>query len=426
MELLFTIGALVISFSLVILSVPPILKIARARKLFEPFEERKVHKKLIPPFGGVAIFIGFIVATIITTDGSDFEFLKYVTAAIVLMFFVGLKDDLLAISVRKKLIIQIWAALILIVLGNIRITNFHGILGIYELHYIFSVLISVFIIVVITNAFNLIDGIDGLASALAMLAAFAMGIWFYSTGHYQLSIICLALIGSLAGFFIYNVFGHSNKLFMGDSGSLTIGVIVSTLIIKFNELNILNTTALHIDAAPVISFAIIIVPMVDTLRVMTIRILQHRSPFSPDKNHIHHRLFALLENHLKVTMTLVGANVLMIGLALLVYKISLNINIQFMIVFLVGIGLSFIPSILLQVKSSHEKEMQKQAERVLKTITKSIALKTYNMDAKRQEAIFILKSNHTKKIRDWYMIHPNALKKHRKKKPELRIKEIAE
>lgn len=412
MELLLTIGASVISFLLVILSIPTILRIARAKKLFEPFGERKVHKQLIPPFGGVAIFIGFIMSVTITTDGLDFYFIKYLIPAVILMFFIGLKDDLLAISVRKKLIIQIWAALILIILGNIRITNFHGILGLYEIHYIFSVLISLFIIVVITNAFNLIDGIDGLASGLAILAALAMGTWFYFTGHFQPSVICLALAGGLAGFFLYNVFGHSNKLFLGDSGSLTIGIIISTLIIKFNELNITHTAPFNFDAAPVISFTFIIVPLVDTMRVMTIRISQHKSPFLPDKNHIHHRLFALLENHLKVTTTLVGSNALMIGLALFIHKISFNINLQFLIIVLIGLGLSFIPSILLKIKSSSEKVLQKQAEEMIKTITKSIALKTDYINDKRREEIYILKSNHNNKMKE--LVHSRASNTHRK------------
>lgn len=399
MEFIFIFGASVIGFFMVILSVPPILKIARAKKLFEPFEERKVHKQLVPPFGGVAIFIGFILATIITTDGADFDFFKYVIAAIVLMFFVGLKDDLLVISVRKKLIIQIWAGLILTILGNIRITDFHGILGVHELPYILSVVISIFIIVVITNAFNLIDGIDGLASGLAILAASVMGIWFFTNGCNQLAIICMALIGSLAGFFLYNVFGHTNKLFMGDSGSLTIGVILASLIIQFNELHVINNINLHTESAPVLSFAFIIVPMVDTLRVMTIRIAQHKSPFLPDKNHIHHRLHALFQNHLKVTTTLVMANALVIGLALLLQKVSLNINIQFLIILLVSIGMSFVPSIMLRRKQTAEQAMQKQAEQIVQTITKSIALKTYFANDRRQQVIYILKSNNNNKKR---------------------------
>lgn len=415
MELLLLLGAFSISFLMVILSVPAIINIARAKKLFEPFEQRKVHKQRVPPLGGVAIFIGFTLAIIILTNGSDFNFIKYLVAGIILMFFVGLKDDLLVISPRKKIIIQLWAALILIILGNIRITNFHGMVGIYEIPYWSSVLVSVFIIVVITNAFNLIDGVDGLAAGLAILAVTVMGFWFYVTANYQLSIICLALVGSLAGFFIYNVFGHSCKLFMGDSGSLTVGIILSSLIIKFNELNVASATAFHFDTAPVISFAFIIVPLVDTLRVMTIRLAQRRSPFLPDKNHIHHRLFSLFENHLKVTATLIATNAILIFLAVLFHKTGYNINIQFFSVFLLAAGLSFIPSILLKIKASTEKAEQKQIEKIIRFFTQSIAMETYYREKKRQEAIYILRSHHHARIKSkshQQTLSPKGAKKH--------------
>ena len=388
MEYLIEIVALVISFILVILSVPPILKVARAKELFEPFETRRVHKQLVPPLGGIAIFISFILSTIITTDGSSLNLLKYIIASVVLMFFIGLKDDLLAISARKKLVVQVAAAIILIVLGDIRFTNFHGILGIYDINYITSIIISLFAIIVITNAFNLVDGVDGLASGLGMLAATVLGVWFYLAGYYQLSIISFALIGSLAGFFLYNVFGYSNKLFLGDSGSLIIGIVISVLVIQFNELNIVKTTPFAIEAAPSVSFAIIIVPLIDTLRVMAIRISKNKSPFLPDKNHIHHSLLELFENHLKVTVSLVSVNGLLIGLALLLNDMSININLQILTIFLVGIGLSVLPSIILKAKTSSEKITKELDEQTMTIVPESVFFNSHH-NKKKKEPIFI-------------------------------------
>lgn len=352
MELFLTLGALIIGFILVLIVIPPIIRVAFAKHLFEPFEERKIHSKIVPPLGGIAIFIGFTISSSLATDGLSFDSLKYIIVSAILMFFIGLKDDLLDISARKKLVVQIIAAIILITLGDIRFTNLHGILGAHDIGYITSITLTLFVMVVIVNAFNLIDGIDGLASGLTILAATIFGVWFYLAGYIQYSIISFALVGSVAGFFLFNVFGNSNKLFMGDTGSLIIGVILSVLVIEFNEFNIIKTTPFAIGSAPSVSFAIIIVPLIDTLRVMVIRIAQRKSPFTADQNHIHHRLLSLVPSHLKVTLIIVFANIIIVGIALFLNNISINRNIQFIIILLVGILFSFIPSFFLKVKSS--------------------------------------------------------------------------
>ena len=354
MNLVLTIGAFVIGFILVMISIPPIIKVANAKHLFEPFHERKVHTKIVPPMGGVAIFIGFTISSIIATDGISFDALKYIIASVIIMFFIGLKDDLMDISARKKLMVQLLAAVILITLGNVRFTNLHGILGTNEIGFGVSLILSIFAMVVIINAFNLIDGIDGLASGLAILAAGTFGSWFYLAGHIQFAILSFALVGSLVGFFIYNVFGHRNKLFMGDTGSLIIGLVISALVVKFNEFNIDKTVPYAISAAPAVSFAIIIVPLIDTLRVMTIRISNKKSPFSADNNHIHHRLLKLVSSHFKVTLIIIASNAFIIAFALLLNHLSLNINLQFIMVFLSGVLISFIPSIVLKIKSAEK------------------------------------------------------------------------
>ena len=347
MKLLLIFGAMIMSFTLVMLSIPAILRVARAKCLFEPFEERKVHVQLVPSFGGVAIFIGFLLTVTIFSYQMDFHAPRYIIAAITLMFFTGLKDDLVAISPLKKFMIQVWAALILIVLGNLRFTNLHGILGIYEINYITSLLISLFTIITVTNAFNLIDGVDGLASGLAIMAATVFGAWFYLAGYHTFAIVCAALAGGLIAFFLFNVFGNFNKLFLGDSGSLILGIILSTLIIKFNESNIVQNSTYFVKSAPTVSFAIVIVAMVDMLRVMSIRILQKKSPFYPDKNHIHHYLLRLYRNHLKVTITLLLTNILLIGISILFSYSTLNVTVQFLLLILIAMSLSLIPWFIL-------------------------------------------------------------------------------
>jgi len=183
-------------------------------------------------------------------------------------------------------------------------------MGIHEISYPVSFLLSGFVMIVFINAFNLIDGIDGLASGISIIAAGVLGVWFYLAGHIEYTILAFSLIGALSGFFYFNVYGKKNKIFMGDTGSLILGTIMSVLVIQFNELNIIQTRPFAIASAPAVSFGILIYPLFDTIRVFAIRIYQGRSPFSPDKNHIHHRLLALGMSHKQATFTLLAVSAL--------------------------------------------------------------------------------------------------------------------
>ena len=359
MNLVLTAGAFIIGFILVTISIPPIIKIAKAKHLFEPFETRKVHTKVIPPMGGVALFIGFTLSSIVATDGISFDALKYIVASVIIIFLIGLRDDLMIVPAQKKLVVQVFAAIILITLGNVRFTNIHGVLGEGEISYITSLILSGFAMIVIINAFNLIDGIHGLFSGIAITAASIFGTWFYLAGQIQFAILSFALVGSLTGFFIFNVFGKRNKIILGDSGSLIIGLVISALVVKFNEFNIGQDVLFAVKAAPSVSFAIIAVPLVDTLRVMTIRILNKKSPFLPDNNHIHHRLLELIPSHLKVTTIIIVSNILIVGFALFLNMLDFNVNYQFLLVLFVGVILSLIPSIIIKYKTQSSLKQEK-------------------------------------------------------------------
>ncbi|VAW19747.1 Undecaprenyl-phosphate alpha-N-acetylglucosaminyl 1-phosphate transferase [hydrothermal vent metagenome] len=347
MKIVFVIVAFAISFFLALISIPPIIKVSNAKSLFALSGGRNVHTRAIPTLGGIAIFIGFMISTLIVADLSFLSEVKLLLVAVIMMFFIGLKDDILIMAAWKKLVVQVLAALLLIVLADIRFTSLHGILGIGKLNYVFSLGITLFIIIVIINAFNLIDGIDGLASGIAIQASTVLGIWFLISGHLNYSILSFALAGSLCAFFLYNVFGHKNKIFLGDTGALITGVIISVLIIKINEYNILHVGQFTSRVSPAISFAIIIAPLIDTLRVFTIRIIQKKSPFSPDKNHIHHHLLKLYNNHhLKATITIVLINSLFTAFAFWLAYIGVEINILFLTIFVLGIYIAYIPMLL--------------------------------------------------------------------------------
>ncbi len=330
------------AFSIVIFSIPKVVKVAKCKKLYDYIDERKVHSGNIPPLGGVSLFASFVLSVILFSKESGCLYTSEIIAASLLLFYIGLKDDLITIPARKKLIVQVVAAIYLSV-GNIQITNLHGLLGIEELPLWLRMPVTVFCIIAFINSFNLIDGVDGLASGIGILSTFFFGGIFYLSGYLELAVISFALFGGLTGFFIYNVFGKSNKIFLGDSGAMIVGLIVCILFIECN--NIVDTNSKYLFlSSPVIPLVVILIPMFDTLRVMVIRICHGKSPFLPDKNHIHHRLLLLVKNHLYVTIIILFANILLIYLAIMFSYYIKNVTIQLAYILIICALLFFIPS----------------------------------------------------------------------------------
>lgn len=308
------------SLLITFLIVPSIIKVAGIRNLFDIPCERKNHQEAITNLGGIAIFGGILFSLSFWSSDKDIVYLKYVISSIVIIFFIGLRDDIISINAKKKLFGQILSAFVLVHWADIRITTFYGLFGIGDISIIPSYIFSVFTIIVITNAFNLIDGIDGLAAGIGTISSIVLGYWFASMGSLEYAILASSLAGALLGFLWYN--RPPAKIFMGDTGSLLVGLILSILAIKFIEMN----RVLQLDhprkvfSVPVVTLAILVIPLFDTIRVFTIRILQGRSPLSADRNHIHHLLLSLGFSHLKATISLLTFNVLMI---LLSFKLQL-------------------------------------------------------------------------------------------------------
>jgi UDP-GlcNAc:undecaprenyl-phosphate/decaprenyl-phosphate GlcNAc-1-phosphate transferase len=289
-----------------------VVHVVKKLNFFDTPCNRSSAEQPVPTLGGIAIFFSFAFTTSIVLSGYDMPELLYIITSAMLIFFVGLKDDVVTLPPYKKIISQIVAAFIIIFLAKIRFTNLHGLLGFGEIGMVPGVLITCFTIVVIINAFNLMDGIDGLAAGLSILATTILGTWFFLGGYFNYALLSFTLVGAIGGFFYYNVYGKQYKIFMGDTGSLVLGTLVSILIIRFNEFNIDKTQSYSIQSVPAISFAILAYPLIDTLRVMVIRIINRRSPFSADKNHFHHRLLTLGFSHKKATYTIIGINLLFI------------------------------------------------------------------------------------------------------------------
>jgi UDP-N-acetylmuramyl pentapeptide phosphotransferase/UDP-N-acetylglucosamine-1-phosphate transferase len=302
-----------LSFIITFFAIPVIIQVAKAKKLFDEPDERKVHKTVIPTLGGLGIFAGFIVACLMCVPAGTTHEFQYFVAASIVIFFLGLKDDVMILSASKKFVGQLIAAGILIKFGGISITNMHGFLGMHEIPYYAGVVFSFLTIIVITNSFNLIDGVDGLAGSLGVITAVVFGSYFWYAGEFTYGVIAFSLAGSILGFLIYNF--SPAKIFMGDTGSLLLGLINSILVIKFINIAGAPGAKVPIAASPAIGFAILIIPLFDTLRVFGLRILDRRSPFSPDRIHIHHYLLDLGFSHKQITFSCVTATIAFIGLA---------------------------------------------------------------------------------------------------------------
>lgn len=312
--------SIAISFTITFLAIPAIINVAEMKKLFDMPDERKVHQSPITPLGGLGIFAGFIFGSLLTIHFNQFPDLQYFIAAAFVIFFLGLKDDILVISPVKKFIGQVLAAFIIIYYGGIQIRSMHGFLGIYQLPEMFSLLLTYFAVIVVINSFNLIDGVDGLAGSLGLLSTTIFGIYFLRVGMPSYAVLAFSLAGSLLAFLIFNF--QPAKIFMGDTGSLLVGTVNAILVVKF--INVANSSGVSfpINASPAVGFTILMIPLLDTLRVFGIRILHRRPPFSPDRNHIHHLLLDRGFSHRSITVTLVAINLIMIGIVFMLRSLN--------------------------------------------------------------------------------------------------------
>ncbi len=322
--------AFFIGLTIVFYAVPIIVRISITKHLFDVPNDRRINKTVVPNLGGIALFAAISIGSLIGILKNEFPDWRFISSSMIILFFIGIKDDIIAISALKKFTAQILSAAIIIILGDIRLTNFHGILGIHEINYSVSVIVSLLAIVGTINAINLIDGIDGLASSIGILSSLVFGIIFFQNNQINYSVICFATLGSLVSFFVFNVFGKTNKIFMGDTGSLLLGLLLSIFTIKYNEMFI-TAGDLQLSFSPVFSLAILAIPLSDMLRLFIIRMIQKKSPFAADLQHIHHKILKIGFSHLETTLIIVAANLFILGIAFITRSLNNNISILILI-----------------------------------------------------------------------------------------------
>jgi len=306
------ISSLIISLIISIASIPVIINISKLKDLMAEIELRSSHEKFTPTLGGVAIFAATLISYFIWDNPYEGHEIHLAVADLIILFFLGIKDDILILSPKKKLLIQIAASILLITLGDLRINSLYGLLGVNNMPYFLSILFTTFIFISLINAINLLDGIDGLAGTVGVMASICFGYLFFNLGLFAHATLAFSLAGSLIGFLRYN-WSTKNKIFMGDTGSLIVGFLLSFFAVKYIILNsdYLYNPQLGNDA-PILAMLILILPLFDTLRMFTIRLLAFKSPFEGDRNHLHHILIDQGISHMAATILLVGGNCLLL------------------------------------------------------------------------------------------------------------------
>ncbi|WP_300285759.1 glycosyltransferase family 4 protein [uncultured Alistipes sp.] len=351
MELkLFVIATFVISAFAGWLAIPNIILISKKKKLFDELSSRKSHKGNVPRLGGVAFFPSFLFSvslmlglryyygyeiSAVPLQIDAFKEFFFLISGGTLLFFVGMTDDLTGLSYKMKFAAQIVVAVLLIFCG-VGIENLGGLFGLYHIPVIWGNLLTLMVVVLLVNAYNLIDGIDGLCSGLTLLALGTLGGWFCWSHLYVYGMIAMGMAGVVSVFFFYNVLGRRMKIFMGDTGSLMLGFLIAYLGLKFYNLNI-NTDMFNIQSAPAVLLGIVFIPAFDTCRVFCVRIAKGLSPFYPDRRHIHHKMLELGLSHFQGTMVIILLQAGFIALNVLLK--NLNINVLFALNIVLGVVL---------------------------------------------------------------------------------------
>ncbi len=314
--------ASIIAFAIGFLILPVLIKVLRKKRLGDEPGGRKIHKTFIPSMGGIAIFAAAAVSLAIWAWQFPIPDVRYLLGAIAIMFFVGLRDDMVELKATHKIAGQLVAVLLVVVVSDIRIKDLHGFLGVGELNLYFSYFFSAFVILALTNAFNLIDGLDGLAGTIGAITFAFLGSWFFIQGIESYALVSFVFFGAILGFLCFN--WHPAKIFMGDTGSLTLGFALGALVIAFMESNAALPTGSFLKFEPTFTagIALMLFPLYDMARVFARRIRRGQGPMTPDKSHVHHFLMRMGMRHDQVTLILGVTQIAFIGLIFLLRDYS--------------------------------------------------------------------------------------------------------
>ena len=344
----------VFSFFITWYSIPTIIKISRRKNLMDEPGQRSSHERKVPNLGGIALFFAISVCASIFAY-QLFDNYKFLFASLVILLYIGVMDDVVVMRAYKKLLAQIIVSTLLVIGSDVRIRNLFGVFGLYELNYFLSVIFSIITFIILINAFNLIDGIDGLAGSYGIICFALFGISYYRLGEYNYPLVILStsIIGAILGFLYYNLSDRSKKIFMGDTGSMVLGFLLTFTAICFIDIFIAKRgqglVYYHLQSAPVIAVAILILPIIDTMNVIIIRLAEKRSPFDADKNHIHHKLLKLGITHKRATLYIISYYLFIVIVSY--FLRHLEVNLLLVIILILGFIGAYLPNFFVKKKN---------------------------------------------------------------------------
>lgn len=319
-----------------------VLKIAILKNIMDNPDERKIQRVPVPVLGGAAVFFGMLVAFAVAATIYDVSNMFAMVCVMMIMLYIGTIDDIIDLSPWVRFIIEIIVVLMLVFSDGSSIDNFHGLWGIGILPDFVAIPLTVFACVGIVNAINLIDGVNGLSSGYCIVTCLIFGLAFLLTGDVGRASLAILSIGALIPFIFHNVFGKKSKMFIGDGGTMMMGIIMSSFVI--NALKSHSTIAAAVpENFGMVAFvlAVLAIPVFDTLRVMTARIVRGGSPFSPDKTHLHHLLLDYHFSHIGTTAVEILSNMLVVGVWYMAYRLGASVDMQLYVVIVMGMLITF-------------------------------------------------------------------------------------
>ncbi len=286
--------------------IPLWIAVCRRWKLFDEPDSRKHHTSITPSMGGIAIFAGIYIAFIVFADIIDHNKIRYLFGAVLILFFTGFFDDLMDIPPSKKMMLQAISSCI-IYYGGFRISSLDGLLWMHEIPELLQLPITMFMVILFTNAYNFIDGVDGLAGSLGVIITSCFGALFFHYGKTDFAVLSFCATGALLGFLFFNF--SPARIFMGDTGSLVVGFMIAVLAIELLNSGIAQP---ELAPSPVLLIAILFVPLYDISRVFLIRMLNGSSPFRADRNHMHHLMLGFGFGHRSVALMMASMSLIMV------------------------------------------------------------------------------------------------------------------
>lgn len=321
---------------------PKALNIALVKNIVDNPNARKLQRTPVPILGGLTIFFGMTMGIASAIMQGDYVDIFPVLVSMILILIIGTIDDIIDLTPSFRFLIEIMIVLVLIFSSGASLNDFHGLWGFWEVPMWFSLMLTIVAAVGMINAINLIDGVDGLSSGFCIMASSLFGIMFYFAGNGSMLVLAAVAIGALIPFFFHNVFGRTSKMFIGDGGTLLMGIILSTFVIRTLTH---GTSCASLDPnLGLIPFTISVmsIPVFDTLRVMSIRILRGKSPFSPDKTHLHHLFIEMGFSHIGTTVSILSFNTLIVACWWLSYRLGCSVEWQLYIVLILALTLTFV------------------------------------------------------------------------------------